>query len=54
MICSVTMEFLLQIQHDGSRATLHELASNTPREDVVQQHPEGFEWFAGERMSVRN
>lgn len=43
VIGGVTKDFLLQMQHDGSGATLHDLASNTPREDVAQEHPQEFE-----------
>ncbi len=43
VIGGVTQNFLLQMQHDGSGATLHDLASNTPREDVAQEHPQEFE-----------
>ena len=39
----MTKDFLLQMQHDGSSPTLHDLASQTPREDVAQQHPEEFQ-----------
>lgn len=42
VIGGVTKDFLLQMQHDGSGATLHDLASNTPREDVAQEHPQEF------------
>lgn len=43
VIGGVTKDFLLQMQHDGSSPTLHDLASMTPRDDVAQQHPEEFE-----------
>ncbi|WP_338649432.1 LTA synthase family protein [Pseudomonas sp. ML2-2023-3] len=43
VIGGVTKDFLLQMQHDGSSPTLHDLASQTPREDVAQQHPEEFQ-----------
>ncbi|AVE05643.1 sulfatase [Pseudomonas palleroniana] len=43
IIGGVTQRFLLQMQHDGSSPTLHDLASPTPREDVAQQHPEAFQ-----------
>jgi len=43
IIGGVTKDFLLQMQHDGSSPTLHDLASLTPRDDVAQQHPEEFE-----------
>ncbi|MDP1171775.1 hypothetical protein, partial [Klebsiella pneumoniae] len=38
IIGGVTQHFLLQMQHDGSSPTLHDLASQTPREDVAEQH----------------
>jgi phosphoglycerol transferase MdoB-like AlkP superfamily enzyme len=43
VIGGVTQNFLLQMQHDGSGPTLHDLASPTPRDDVAQQHPEEFQ-----------
>lgn len=43
IIGGVTRHFLLQMQHDGSSPTLHDLASATPREDVAEQHPEEFQ-----------
>ncbi|WP_248731572.1 LTA synthase family protein [Pseudomonas sp. MWU13-2517] len=43
IIGGVTQHFLLQMQHDGSSPTLHDLASPTPREDVAKQHPEAFQ-----------
>ncbi|GAB7529948.1 alkaline phosphatase family protein [Pseudomonas sp. 3A(2025)] len=42
LIGGVTRHFLLQMQHDGSSPTLHDLASPTPRDDVARQHPEEF------------
>jgi phosphoglycerol transferase MdoB-like AlkP superfamily enzyme len=42
IIGGVTQDFLLQMQHDGSSPTLHDLASPTPRDDVATQHPEEF------------
>lgn len=43
IIGGVTRHFLLQMQHDGSSPTLHDLASLTPRDDVAAQHPEEFQ-----------
>jgi len=43
IIGGVTQHFLLQMQHDGSSPTLHDLASKTPREDVATQHPAEFQ-----------
>ena len=42
LIGGVTKDFLLQMQHDGSEPTLHDLASQTPLDDVAEQHPEEF------------
>ena len=39
----VTQQFLARMNHDGSNATLHDLASDMPRENVAAQHPEAFE-----------
>jgi len=42
LIGGVTKDFLLQMQHDGTQPTLHDLASQTPLDDVADQHPEEF------------
>ena len=47
IIGGVTQDFLLQMHHDGSSPTLHDLASPTPREDVAAQHPEEFQRLQG-------
>ncbi len=47
IIGGVTKDFLLQMQHDGSLPTLHDLASQTPRDDVAEQHPEEFQRLQG-------
>ncbi|MGX1174869.1 LTA synthase family protein [Pseudomonas sp. R151218B TE3479] len=47
IIGGVTKDFLLQMQHDGSSPTLHDLASPTPRDDVAAQHPEEFRRLNG-------
>ena len=47
IIGGVTQHFLLQMQHDGSSPTLHDLVSKTPREDVAAQHPEVFRRLSG-------
>ena len=47
IIGGVTQDFLLQMQHDGSSPTLHDLASLTPRDDVAAQHPEEFQRLQG-------
>ncbi|OPA97820.1 sulfatase [Pseudomonas fluorescens] len=47
IIGGVTQHFLLQMQHDGSSPTLHDLASQTPREDVAEQNPQEFQRLQG-------
>jgi hypothetical protein len=47
IIGGVTKDFLLQMQHDGSSPTLHDLASPTPRDDVAAQYPEEFQRLNG-------
>jgi phosphoglycerol transferase MdoB-like AlkP superfamily enzyme len=47
IIGGVTKDFLLQMQHDGSSPTLHDLASPTPRDDVAEQYPEEFQRLQG-------
>jgi hypothetical protein len=42
IIGGVSQRFLLQMQHDGSSPTLHEVYSSTPMEDVAQRYPEEF------------
>ncbi|VXD03941.1 Sulfatase [Pseudomonas sp. 8Z] len=42
VIGAVTQDFLVQMQHDGSSPTLHDLHSPTPRDNVAEQHPEEF------------
>ena len=42
LIGGVTRDFLLQMQHDGSQPTLHDLASQEPLENVASGHPEEF------------
>ncbi|MCI8209095.1 sulfatase [Pseudomonas sp. S25] len=42
LIGGVTRHFLLQMEHDGTSPTLHDLASATPLENVAGQHPEEF------------
>lgn len=42
LIGGVTKDFLLQMQHDGSKPTLHDLASLTPLENVADQFPDEF------------
>jgi hypothetical protein len=40
VIGAVTRDFLVQMQHDGSSPTLHDLHSPTPRDNVAAQHPQ--------------
>ncbi|MDQ0701920.1 phosphoglycerol transferase MdoB-like AlkP superfamily enzyme [Pseudomonas sp. W3I7] len=47
IIGGVTQHFLLQMQHDGGSPSLHDLASQTPRIDVAEQHPEEFQRLQG-------
>jgi membrane-anchored protein YejM (alkaline phosphatase superfamily) len=42
LIGAVTRNFLVQMNHDGSQATMHDLASKTPTENVASAHPEEF------------
>lgn len=43
VIGAVTRDFLVQMQHDGSSPTLHDLHSPTPRDNVAERHPEEFQ-----------
>ncbi|MDN5517327.1 MAG: LTA synthase family protein [Pseudomonas sp.] len=43
VIGAVTRDFLVQMQHDGSSPTLHDLHSPTPRDNVAEQHPQEFQ-----------
>lgn len=42
LIGAVTRHFLLQMEHDGSSPTLHDLASATPLDNVADRHPDEF------------
>lgn len=42
LIAGVTQHFMVQMEHDGSSPTLHDLASMTPLDDVAGQNPEEF------------
>lgn len=42
LIGAVTRNFLVQMNHDGSKATMHDLASKTPTDNVADAHPEEF------------
>lgn len=46
LIGGVTKDFLLQMQHDGSQPTLHEIASPEPLVDVADRYPEEFQRLA--------
>jgi hypothetical protein len=43
LIGGVTRHFLLQMQHDGSQPSLHDLASLTPLDNVAAQHPAEYQ-----------
>ncbi len=43
LIGAVTSRFLVQMNHDGSNPSLHDLASPTPAENVAAQHPGEYE-----------
>jgi phosphoglycerol transferase MdoB-like AlkP superfamily enzyme len=43
IIGAVTQDFLLQMRHDGSSPTLHDLHSPTPRDNVADAHPQEFQ-----------
>lgn len=43
VIGAVTRDFLVQMQHDGSSPTLHDLHSPTPRDNVAEQYPQEFQ-----------
>ncbi|TWC52098.1 phosphoglycerol transferase MdoB-like AlkP superfamily enzyme [Pseudomonas sp. SJZ080] len=42
LIAGVTQHYMVQMQHDGSSPTLHDLASPTPLDNVAPQNPEEF------------
>ncbi|MBD3648065.1 MAG: LTA synthase family protein [Pseudomonadales bacterium] len=43
VIGAVTKDFLLRMNHDGTDASLHDLSSETPGENVAQEYPGEFE-----------
>ena len=43
LIAGVTQHYMVQMQHDGSSPTLHDLASPTPLDNVARQNPGEFE-----------
>ncbi|MOA46202.1 hypothetical protein D3C78_1686860 [compost metagenome] len=42
LIGGITKDYLLQMEHDGSNPTMHDLSSMTPLDNVAAQHPEEF------------
>ncbi|WPN49357.1 MULTISPECIES: LTA synthase family protein [unclassified Pseudomonas] len=42
LIAGVTQHYMVQMEHDGSSPTLHDLASKTPLDNVAAQNPEEF------------
>jgi phosphoglycerol transferase MdoB-like AlkP superfamily enzyme len=42
LIAGVTQHYMVQMEHDGSSPTLHDLASMTPMDDVALQNPAEF------------
>lgn len=42
LIAGVTQHYMVQMQHDGTLPTLHDLASPTPLDDVAGQNPTEF------------
>jgi phosphoglycerol transferase MdoB-like AlkP superfamily enzyme len=42
LIAGVTQHYMVQMEHDGSSPTLHDLASMTPTDNVAEQNPEEF------------
>ena len=42
LIAGVTQHYMVQMEHDGSSPTLHDLASPTPLDDVAGQNPTEF------------
>lgn len=43
LIGAVTQDFLLQMNHDGSEPSLHDLHSDTPLDNVAEQFPEEYQ-----------
>ncbi len=43
LIGAVTKDFLVQMNHDGSEPSMHDLASPQPLENVADQHPEEYQ-----------
>ncbi|WP_419710241.1 LTA synthase family protein [Pseudomonas sp. NFX224] len=42
LIAGVTQHYMVQMEHDGSSPSLHDLASKTPLDNVAEQNPEEF------------
>jgi phosphoglycerol transferase MdoB-like AlkP superfamily enzyme len=42
LIAGVTQHYMVQMEHDGSSPTLHDLASMTPLDNVALQNPQEF------------
>lgn len=43
LIGAVSQDFLLQMNYDGSEPSLHDLASDTPLDNVADQHPDEYQ-----------
>ena len=43
LIGAVTQDFLLQMNYDGTEPSLHDLDSDTPLDNVAEQHPEEYQ-----------
>jgi phosphoglycerol transferase MdoB-like AlkP superfamily enzyme len=46
LIAGVTQHYMVQMEHDGSSPSLHDLASATPLDNVAEQNPEEFKRLA--------
>ena len=42
LIGAVSKDFLLQMNYDGTEPSLHDLDSETPLDNVAEQHPEEY------------
>ncbi len=42
LIAGVTQHYMVQMEHDGSSPSLHDLASPTPLDNVADKNPEEF------------
>ncbi|VVO30158.1 LTA synthase family protein [Pseudomonas fluorescens] len=42
LIAGVTQHYMVQMEHDGSSPTLHDLASKTPLDNVAEKNPDEF------------